>query len=97
MWCEFFWGNNSNNKILDKSLNLIPMLIEKSRLDIIQENARKLQHSVKELKEGKIPKNSFTKKMKVVCTQQNNFQLQVVVLYLGQNREEHYKGLKGKD
>ena len=53
------------------------MLIEKSRLDIIQENARKLQRSVEDLKEGKIAESSFTKKMKVVCTQQENFQLHV--------------------
>ena len=53
------------------------MLIEKSRLDSIQENIIKLQRSVEDLKEGKISESSFTKKMKVVCTQHDNFQLQV--------------------
>ncbi len=59
-------------------LLLIDMLIEKSRLERIQKNSLKLQHSIHDLNEGKSPEISFMKRMKVVCIQNQNFQIQVL-------------------
>lgn len=75
--CEFFWGNILNNKLMDITHYFDIMLIEKSRLDPIQENARKLQHTIEAWRKDEISEDVFMKKTKVVCSQQKNFQLQV--------------------